>query len=304
MESRRNFLKTTGSMVAGSILLPSIAKASLNMGLASSQPIGIQMFTATNFMGKDTKAFLAELAKIGYKEIETAGGGGGMYYGHKPKELKSMIEDLGMKWVAHHSMGGKFELPEDFEMTEQIKAYMEGMRTLQDDHKLILEDAIEGGWEYLVCASTPIATVDEINKSIETFVKVGEDCKDAGIQFAYHNHATEFDLVDGKTPYERILSQTDKDMVKMEMDMGWVTKAGKDPLQLFKENPGRFPLWHFKDYDLKNDNIVIAGEGDVDFKRIMTGAELAGMKHIFYEQDTASSLDDVSKSYKNIANVI
>ena len=226
-----------------------------------------------------------------------------MYYGQKPKELKLMIEDLGMKWVAHHSMGGKFKLPEGREMTEQLKAYLVGMRTLQDDHKLIIEDAIEGGWEYLVCASTPIGTVDEINTSIETFVKVGEDCKDAGIQFAYHNHATEFEPVEGKTPYERILSQTDKDMVKMEMDMAWVLKGGMDPLEMFKQHPGRFPLWHMKDYNLGDDGIVGIGEGNVDFKRILTGAELAGMKHMFYEQDTAKSLDDVSKSFNNLAKI-
>ena len=176
-------------------------------------------------MGEDNRDFLKKLADIGFKEIESAGGGGGMYYGHKPAELKKIIEDLGMKWVSHHSMGGEINFPPDFEITEQIKAYMKGMRTLQKDRELIVEDAVAGGWEYLVCASTPIATVDEINTSIETFAIVGEECKKAGLQFAYHNHATEFDPVEGKTPYERILSQTDKELVKMEMDMAWVLKG-------------------------------------------------------------------------------
>ena len=72
-----------------------------------------------------------------------------------------------------------------------------------------------------------------------------------------------------KTPYERILSQTDKDLVKMELDMAWVLKGGKDPLELFKEHPGRFPLWHMKDYDLTKDAIVVLGEGEVDYERIL-----------------------------------
>ena len=76
---------------------------------------------------------------------------------------------------------------------------MEGMRTLQKDHKQIVEDAVAGGWEYLVCASTPIATVDEINTSIETFAIVGEDCKKSRITICLpYNHATEFDPVEGK----------------------------------------------------------------------------------------------------------
>jgi sugar phosphate isomerase/epimerase len=302
METRRSFIKTSTTLTAGGLLSPCLTGASLNQ--ADKHSIGIQLFTVGNFIGEDTREFLKKLADIGFKEIESAGGGGGMYYGYKPAEFKKVIEGLGMKWIAHHSMGGEMKFPPDFKMTDQIKAYMKGMRTLQMDHKVILEDAVEGGWEYLVCASTPIATVDEINTSIETFAIVGEDCQKAGVQFAYHNHATEFDPVEGKTPYERILSQTDKNQVKMELDMAWVLKGGKDPLELFNEHQGRFPLWHMKDYDLKKNAIVALGDGEVDFKRILTGAKLAGMKHMFYEQDTAKSLNDVSKSFNNLFEVL
>ena len=215
-----------------------------------------------------------------------------------------MIDDLGMKWVAHHAAGGQFKMPPNMEMTDQIKAYLENMRTLEDDHELIMEDAMAGGWDYVVCASTPIATVDEINNSIKVFQTVGEACKKAGIQFAYHNHATEFEPVEGRSPYERILSQTDKDLVKMELDMAWALKGGRDPLELFDEHPGRFPLWHMKDYDLVKDTIVRLGDGEVNFKRILTGAEKAGMKHMFYEQDTAKSLDDVSYSFNNLSKLV
>ncbi len=303
MTTRRNFIKNAAAATAVSMLLPQFAKA-FNPLMPAKHPIGIQLFTVGNFMGDDTIGFLKKLAEIGFKEIESAGGGGGMYYGHKPAELKKIIDDLGMKWVAHHSAGGKLNLPPDFVITEQIKAYMEGMRTLENDHELIMEDAVAGGWDYVVCASTPIATVDEINKSIEVFSIVGEDCKKAGIQFAYHNHATEFEPVEGRSPYERILSQTDKDLVKMELDMAWALKGGKDPLQLFDEHPGRFPLWHMKDYDLSKDGIVRLGDGEVNYKRILTGAKKAGMKHMFYEQDTAKSLDDVSYSFNNLNKLV
>ena len=106
MATRRNFIKNSAAITAGGILFPYLSNASVNPLLAEKHALGIQLFTVGNFMGEDTRGFLKKLADIGFKEIESAGGGGGMYYGHKPAELKNIIEDLGMKWVAHHSVGG------------------------------------------------------------------------------------------------------------------------------------------------------------------------------------------------------
>jgi sugar phosphate isomerase/epimerase len=149
-----------------------------------------------------------------------------------------------------------------------------------------------------------VNSLEEIQKSVETFVKAGEACKKAGIQFAYHNHATEWDQVEGKTPYELILNQTDKDLVKMEIDLAWAAKAKQDPVELFKGNPGRFPLWHVKDFDLVNNKIAGIGQGSIDFKPTFAQAKLAGMKYFFYEQDTAKSMDDVQLSFNNLKKII
>jgi hypothetical protein len=51
--------------------------------------------------------------------------------------------------------------------------------------------------------------------------------KRTGVQFAYHNHTTEFDEVEGHRPFDYILNNTDKDMVKMELDLAWATKRSK-----------------------------------------------------------------------------
>jgi sugar phosphate isomerase/epimerase len=178
------------------------------------------------------------------------------------------------------------------------------MGNLRENLQQLVDEASEAGLQYLVCASTPVNSLEEIQKSVETFVKAGEACKKAGIQFAYHNHATEWDLVEGKTPYELILSQTDKDLVKMEIDLAWAAKAKQNPVELFKGNPGRFPLWHVKDFDLVNNKIVGIGQGSVDFKPTFAQAKLAGMKYFFYEQDTAKSMDDVQQSFTNLSKII
>jgi sugar phosphate isomerase/epimerase len=79
---------------------------------------------------------------------------------------------------------------------------------------------------------------------------------------------------------------TDKDLVKMEMDIYWITKAGQDPIALFKKYPGRFPLWHVKDMDkTPKQNFTEVGNGIIDFKKIFKYKDLAGMKYFFVEQD-------------------
>ena len=176
---------------------------------------------------------------------------------------------------------------------------------LRDNYQQLVDDAAEANLSYLVCASTPVATMDEVKSSIEVFQKVGEASKKAGIGFAYHNHATEFDPVEGgKTAYELVLSQTDKDLVKMELDLAWATKAGKDPVALFKEQPGRFPLWHVKDIKKDLQTITEVGTGVVEFKRIFEAAKIAGMKYFFVEYDLAPSFDTVELCYKNLKTVI
>ena len=315
MTNRRDFLRNTGALALGSVLVPGMMKGASFGTKPASKGIGIQIYTLNAFMGKDPKATFAKLAEIGFKNIETAFSPLGAYYGFKPKELKTIIEDLGMKWVSHHVMGAPFgrpparpaqgdAQPQQNPPQPAPRPAMPAMATLRDSLQQLVDEAAEGGLEYLVCASTPISTLDEIKLSVETFVKAGEACKKAGIQFAYHNHATEWDLVEGKTPYELILSQTDKDLVKMEIDLAWAAKAKQDPVKLFKGNPGRFPLFHVKDFDLVNNKIVAIGQGSVDFRPAFAAAKSAGMKYFFYEQDSARSMDDVSLSYNNLKKII
>ena len=119
----------------------------------------------------------------------------------------------------------------------------------------------------------------------------------------YHNHDFEFIQEDGKYPYETLLNATDKDLVKMEMDMYWMTKAKQDPLKLFNEHPGRFPMWHLKDMD-KTDKQMFTevGNGIIDFKKIFTGAKKAGLQYFFVEEDVCPGdpFDSITQSISYI----
>jgi sugar phosphate isomerase/epimerase len=115
-----------------------------------------------------------------------------------------------------------------------------------------------------------------------------------GIQFGYHNHNFEFTSIDGVVPYYDIfLPEMDPDLITMEIDLYWVTKAGQDPVEMFNKYPGRFQLFHMKDmftetapyFEVIKDDIAPVGAGLIDFKRILEAKEVAGMKYLFVEDD-------------------
>jgi sugar phosphate isomerase/epimerase len=303
MINRRDFLKGSGALALGGLMLPGSAEAFSAFMKGAAKPIGIQMFTLLRLMGDDVKGTFKKLADIGFKDIETAFSPKGYYYGLKPKELKTMIEDAGMKWRSHHVMGAPFKMPDGRSLPPEY-AFIASLPNLRDNYQQLVDEAAEGGLPYLVCASAPVGTLDEIKGSIDIFSKTGEACKKSKIQFAYHNHATEFDLVEGKRPYDLIMSQTDKELVKMELDLAWATKAKQNPVDLFKQYPGRFPLWHVKDIASDLNTITEIGNGVVQFKPVFENAKLSGMKHFFYEQDMAPSMDSVTTSFANLSKFI
>jgi sugar phosphate isomerase/epimerase len=146
----------------------------------------------------------------------------------------------------------------------------------------------------------------------ETFNRVGELSRKAGIQFAYHNHHFEFSPVDGKLPFDVILESCDAALVKIELDLCWIAVAGRDPLDYFKRYPGRFPLVHVKglgrklpvsDSPLPIDKVLPeitdVGAGDIiDWKRIFARSKEAGIKHYFVEHDVPKSpFDSLKASY-------
>jgi sugar phosphate isomerase/epimerase len=219
-----------------------------------------------------------------------------------------MVNDLGMSWKSHHVLGAPFKLPAGTKPPTDAEGKpikFPPMRNLKENMQELVDEVAEGGVPYLVCANTPVETLDEIKSSIEVLNKTGEACKKAGIQFAYHNHDREFYKVEEQVPYHLILSQTDADKVKMELDLCWVTKAGVDPVELFKQHPGRFPLWHVKDIDKDMKGPQPVGTGIIDFKRIFVNSGTAGMQHFFVEHDMpADPFASITTSYNNLQKIL
>lgn len=286
MLQRRKFIQQAGMASVGGLLLSKLPGRFLP---AEHYPDpGVQLFTFFNVIDSGVKGTLQQVAAAGYKNIESAFSRKGGYYGMKPKEFASMLNDLGLSWKSHHSLGAPFKLPANAKMpvgADGKPIAIPPMKNLRDNSQEIIDDLAEAGVSTLVCASTPIETTDEIKASIGVLNKSAEAAKKAGLQFAYHNHDREFKAVDGSVPYELFLSETDPQLVKMELDVAWSIKGGANPLQLFQKHPGRFPLWHVKDLDAERNKILPVGKGTIDYKPFFLAAKLAGLKYYFVEHD-------------------
>jgi sugar phosphate isomerase/epimerase len=268
MKTRRDFLKITGGLAAGAVLLPSLANAK------KVKNVGIQLYSVRKEMLADPVGTLKALAKIGYKELESARSEKGNYYGLQPKEIKKIAGDLGMTVRSGH-----VHVDNDFQRS--------------------IDSAAEAGQNYLVCSSLPSngQTIDNYKKVAETFTKAAEDCKKSKIIFGYHNHEYEFEKENGQVLYDVLLDNTDPKLVTMELDLGWVIISGNDPLAYFNKYPGRFPLWHLKDMDRAKKESTEFGKGEVNILDMLRNADKSGVKHIFVEQEEYASTALESMKY-------
>ena len=302
--NRRKFLQSTGALVLGSMALSS--KASSFLSNLAPHAVGLQLYTFFGIIDEDVKGTLTKIAAVGYKEMESAFSKKGGYYGMKPKGFKAMVNDLGMSWKSHHVLGAPFKLPKGYKMplgADGKPMVIPPMLNLRDNMQQLVDEAAEGGIQYLVCANAPTGTLEEVKSSIAILNKTGEAAKKAGLQFAYHNHDMEFKAINGKVPYHLLLTETDAKNVKMELDLAWAIKGGQDPVQMFKDHPGRFPLWHVKDLDATHTNILPVGGGTIDFKRIFANSASAGMQHFFVEHDNPKdAFASIKSSYGYITD--
>jgi sugar phosphate isomerase/epimerase len=283
MKGRRQFLKISAASAVGMVAMgtyackPGAKKTSEPQLLKNRTGVGLQLYTIRDAMTEDALGSLKKVADMGYKYVELAGYSDGKFYGMVPSEFKKVVNDLGMEVISSHTM------------VEAEGITMENAQKMADDHAALDAKYCVQPW-----INEPDRNVESYKKMIADWNKVGEIMKGVGIQFGYHNHNFEFKPVDGMVPYFDIfLKEMDADLITMELDCYWATKAGQNPVEMFNKYPGRFQLLHFKDaseksepyFDVVKDDITSVGSGTIDFKSIYAARETAGMKYLFVEDD-------------------
>lgn len=279
MLNRRTFLRQTACSVAGG-LGGAVALNALDMtnafAAAKIGKIGVQLYTVRNEMAKDFDGSLRKIAEIGYKQVEFAG-----YYNRTPEQIKTLLGQLGLEAPSVHV----------------------GINLLRTELDKAIETAKTIGHRYLICPyldASERKSLDQYKQHAALFNKAGAACKKAGLQFGYHNHDFEFAPMDGKLPYDVLLAETDKSLVKMELDLYWIVKAKQDPIAWIDKHPGRFVAFHIKDKDATpKEFFTEVGRGTIQFKPIFAKSKKAGVDLFIVEQDQCpgSPFDSLKISY-------
>jgi sugar phosphate isomerase/epimerase len=281
-QTRRTFLATLGAAaVAGR---GGVSAQGLLAGLSDSERarlgrIGIQLYTLRRQAGTDLAGVLAQLAKIGYKEVECAG-----YYNHSAAEIRDLLKQNGLTAPSAHIAITQIETSP--------------ATTFADAHTI--------GHEWITVPSLPNGpkvTADDWKRVAAQFSAAAAQVKAAGFRFAFHNHNDIVKKTGDVLPIDILMKETDPSLVSFEMDIYWAVNGGADPVELLARFPGRFKMLHVKDgLRPPGDTQTDVGAGTIDFKTIFAKAK--GIEHYFVESDSAADPPAfAAASYKYLANL-
>lgn len=209
--------------------------------------IGLQLYSVRTSLAESTPKTLQRISELGYHYLEAANHAAatddGIGFGVPAAELRTMFSDLGLQIVGAHVNPLRLDrLPAILDYQREI-----GCRQIGNDIEFY-----------------PRGDRDYVSRRIAFFNEVGQLCADRGMRFYYHNHYQEFQTIDGTPIYQMILENTDPELVFVEMDTYWVTRAGHDPIDWMRRYPERTVLVHQKDFPADAPQPVNMYDGIVD----------------------------------------
>ncbi len=273
---RRTFVKTAAALAVGATGLAPRGTARSVPVPAQLDRIGVQLYTVRGRLAEDFDGTLERIASIGYDEVEFAG-----YFDRSPSAVRCALDAVGLRAPSAHV----------------------NYAVLENGWDRILDNSVTIGHSYVICPGLPgevRRSLDGYRRATEVFNRAGEQARAAGIQFGYHNHTFEFEAIEGRVPYDVLLTETEPQFVTFQMDLFWIRSGGGDPLAYFARHPGRFSSVHVKDMDgSPEQRMVDVGKGVIDFAAIFAQRERAGIEHFFIEHDQPEDpLESVRASYQ------
>jgi sugar phosphate isomerase/epimerase len=270
-ESRRRFLIQSGRFGAAALAANWISRNALANPMG--RPVGIQLYTVNTPMQEDAPGTLKQLRDIGFAEVESAGFGK-----RSAKQFRGLLDAAGLVCPSAHLPFDVDNLGASFEDAHALGATYATSGSL-----------VSGDW------SKRSMSLDDAKRTAELTNRIGAAAKRAGLQYVYHNHDFEFADHSGAAGYDVLLRECDPELVKFEIDCGWMIFAGRNPIDYFKKYPNRFPMIHVKDFlpaqaganagGAASMQGAELGRGVVDYKPIFAAAQKAGLKHYFVEQE-------------------
>jgi sugar phosphate isomerase/epimerase len=299
--NRRNLL-SAGAAAAGTALLdcmPSRSRAAECRGPAA----GVQLFTVRDQLASDPRATLAALREIGLVEAELyglSGNEGGRFFGLDAAELRRTFEDNGIR----------VELSQIDGALENSGAIAASAHALGVSTVIVGLPAELGGVRDGRFTVVPVQGRSQLDGLADKLNRVGREYRALGLSFGYHNHQVEFMPVDGVLPYDYLVSRTDPELVKLELDVGWVALAGADPVAYLRRHAGRVVACHLKDYregaatDMPERNLVEPGAGTVDFGAVLAAMRDTNVSHGLIEIDESEDpLGAVERGHRHLQSL-
>ena len=243
--------------------------------------ISFQLYSARNF--PPLSAQLEHLGRIGFDAVEPFGGS----CGEDPAALRAMLDGNGLTCPSAHF----------------------GLAALDEDLPKVIDTAKTLGMETVI-----VPAVQERDQDVEGWKALGAKLQDhaavladAGLRFAWHNHAFEYvALADGSRPIEHLLAG---DNVNWEADLGWVVRANADIATELTRFQNKVVAIHVKDLAPEgvtaDDGWTNVGSGTIDWPAAMTSIGKTGADLLVLEHDAPSDwLDFAEKSYAYLAGLI
>jgi sugar phosphate isomerase/epimerase len=267
MTDRRDFLRCLGAAAAAGALWPKTALADgadLLPVADSIRRIGVQLYTVRGAMEKDgVEPTLERIAQLGFREVEFAG-----YFGRSGAQIRDTLKANGLTSPSTHASLDQIRNP--------------NFAQFVDTAALIGHKWINLAW----LAPPDRGSAEKYNAHADALLAAQAIASKAGITIGYHNHEFEFDALGATNGYEILLDRTKGSGIQFEMDLYWMSVAGKDPVSYWTRFPGRFPMVHVKDWaGAPSNEMRSVGQGSINWAALFAQRKVAGIKHFYVEHD-------------------
>jgi len=271
--SRRDVIR------AAAVSAAALAMPSLTLAQAEKKkiPIGLELYSVRVELPKDFTGVIEKIGKMGYVGVEFAG-----YHGwdKKPKELKKLLDDNGIRCCGTHVQGGMAGFSGD-RLKQEIEL-----------HTLL-------GNKFLICPQVQARGPAQWENVAKQFNEIADKLKEHGMYVGYHSHAPDFTTkYDGKTAWEIVFDNTKPEVVH-QIDVGNTMEGGGDPLAMIKKYPGRTKTTHIKEHGGERGAAI--GEGTNDWKALFDAYEtVGGTEWYIVEYEAGNPMEKIKTCIDNL----
>jgi sugar phosphate isomerase/epimerase len=245
---------------------------------ANAIPVGLEMYSVRDALGKDPAGTVRAIAAMGYEGLEFYA----PYFAWseaQAKDMRKLLDELRIRCFSTHNDSDYFS-GDKLQHAQELN--------------LIL------GSKYMVMASSHAKPgLDGWRQVADTLNAAAEKLEPRGLKAGYHNHQPEFALTDGVPPME-IVAKNTKPSVMLQLDVGTCIEAGTDPVAWIKAHPGRIRSMHCKDWspEAAKKYSVLFGEGVADWKALFQAAENGGGIEYYLMEQEGSRFPELETAQK------